>query len=176
MSESNVTLVATFQSGDDERIGMRARYRGGTGKDCGYLESIQRYSDGTEQWTVIEIGGVLSVDAVSSRFKLLPGEEKKVFAPRLPEQSVELSYQQIYALLLETFELKKNQMRVQDQQIKINFFLAINRIQITLVKGTAQWSKIEQEYQQMLVHWQEKEEDRQRIAMTIAQTIFQLRG
>jgi hypothetical protein len=178
MDDDGITLVATLRWGDDERIGMRTRYKGdvGEGKHCGYLEFIEQYSDGTETWNVVEIGGAITVDTVSSCFELLPGEEKKVFAPVASEQPEELSDKQIYQLLQEAFVLTSSRMTMQDEQMKIRLFRNICTIQKMLCKGTSQWAAIEEAYLAMLEHWEDGDVQRGTYAKKTAQTIIQLRG
>ena len=173
---AEITLVATLKWGDDARIGMRALYKGGGGQYWGYIQSIEVYSDGTELWRVIEIGGAITVDAVSDRFELMPGGERdfSLSPVRMPkvEPKLDLNENVIYELLLEAFDLQQAWRSTHDRRSH----KAFNAIGILLSQGTTQHAKIENEFMVLLQSWAKDEVQHKQMAMQTAQKIAQLRS
>jgi hypothetical protein len=174
--DDDVTLVTTLKWGDDVRIGMRALYKGMEGQHWGYLRWIEVYSDGSEVWNVIEVGGAITIDAVSNRFELIPSGEKRDFSlspVREPEEKlkVDLHEEDIYKMLLEAFDLKKAWAATRNRRSH----KALNAIGTLLSQGTKQHAKIEAAYVAMLKNWGKDDEQHKHIALETAQEMTQLR-
>jgi hypothetical protein len=175
MTEVMLRAVITWND-HDERIGMRVRHRDG---DWGYLETIEQYSDGTEIWNVIEVGGAITINTVSDAFVFVPGEKRDFSAhPRRSPQDVSgiaLDERAIYPFLLEAFDLQRSLMTTQNEAEKRRVHKAITALQHVLFDNAVQWISIENACVKMLSHWEKDSVQREQIAKEVAQKIAHLR-